>query len=201
LPGQPSEPRPPDQASVDVGEEGHAAAGLSAQPLVELSLEPVVQAAPVELLLGDRSAEGSDLATSLCVMAHHADPGGAEDNSGMDDAVRDYVDAIAPERRPLFDRLHRLILEAHPDAAMVLSYLGLGLEAGPVTAVSPPAKHHADDTTDVHRPLGELPQRVIVNRHEVSLYVRSTRLLIPRHQPGRVRKDGDLFPVAEPSRR
>ena len=40
----------------------------------------------------------------------------------MDDAVRDYIDAIAPEHRPLFDRLHRLILEAHPDAAVVLSY-------------------------------------------------------------------------------
>ena len=35
----------------------------------------------------------------------------------MDDAVRDYIDAIAPEHRPLFDRLHRLILEAQPDAA------------------------------------------------------------------------------------
>jgi uncharacterized protein YdhG (YjbR/CyaY superfamily) len=40
----------------------------------------------------------------------------------MDDAVRDYVDAIAPEHRPLFDRLHRLILEVHPDASVVLSY-------------------------------------------------------------------------------
>jgi uncharacterized protein YdhG (YjbR/CyaY superfamily) len=40
----------------------------------------------------------------------------------MDDAVRDYIEAIAPEHRPLFDRLHRLILEAHPDAAVVLSY-------------------------------------------------------------------------------
>jgi uncharacterized protein YdhG (YjbR/CyaY superfamily) len=40
----------------------------------------------------------------------------------MDDAVRDYIDAIAPEHRPLFDRLHRLILEVHPDAAVVLSY-------------------------------------------------------------------------------
>jgi uncharacterized protein YdhG (YjbR/CyaY superfamily) len=40
----------------------------------------------------------------------------------MDDAVRDYVEAIDPEHRPLFDRLHRLILEAHPDAAVVLSY-------------------------------------------------------------------------------
>ena len=40
----------------------------------------------------------------------------------MDDAVREYIDAIAPEHRPLFDRLHRLVLEAHPDAAVVLSY-------------------------------------------------------------------------------
>jgi hypothetical protein len=40
----------------------------------------------------------------------------------MDDAVRDYIDAIAPDRRPLFDRLHRLVLETRPDAEVVLSY-------------------------------------------------------------------------------
>lgn len=40
----------------------------------------------------------------------------------MDDAVRDYIDAIPKEHRHLFDRLHRLILEVHPDAAVVLSY-------------------------------------------------------------------------------
>jgi uncharacterized protein YdhG (YjbR/CyaY superfamily) len=40
----------------------------------------------------------------------------------MDDAVRDYIDAIAPEHRPLFDRIHRLVLEARLDAAVVLSY-------------------------------------------------------------------------------
>jgi uncharacterized protein YdhG (YjbR/CyaY superfamily) len=40
----------------------------------------------------------------------------------MDDAVRDYIDAIAPEHRPLFDRIHRLVLEAHPEVAVVLSY-------------------------------------------------------------------------------
>src|SRR5258708_32426682 len=40
----------------------------------------------------------------------------------MEPAVRDYIDAIVPEHRPLFDRLHRLILEAHPEAAVVLSY-------------------------------------------------------------------------------
>jgi len=36
--------------------------------------------------------------------------------------VQRYIDGIAPEHRPLFDRLHRLILAAHPDAAVVLSY-------------------------------------------------------------------------------
>lgn len=40
----------------------------------------------------------------------------------MDDAVQGYIDAIAPERRPLFDRIHRLVFEAHPEAAVVLSY-------------------------------------------------------------------------------
>jgi uncharacterized protein YdhG (YjbR/CyaY superfamily) len=40
----------------------------------------------------------------------------------MDDAVRDYIDAIPREHRPLFDRIHRLVLETHPDAALGLSY-------------------------------------------------------------------------------
>jgi uncharacterized protein YdhG (YjbR/CyaY superfamily) len=40
----------------------------------------------------------------------------------LDPAVQDYIDAIAPEHRPLFDRLHRLILDLYPDAAVVLSY-------------------------------------------------------------------------------
>jgi uncharacterized protein YdhG (YjbR/CyaY superfamily) len=40
----------------------------------------------------------------------------------MDDAVRDYVDAIPSEHRPLFDRLHRLILDVHPEASVVISY-------------------------------------------------------------------------------
>lgn len=39
-----------------------------------------------------------------------------------DQAVQDYIDAITPEHRPLFDRLHRLILEAAPGATVVLSY-------------------------------------------------------------------------------
>ena len=36
--------------------------------------------------------------------------------------MRGYIDAITPEHRPLFDRIHRLILAAHPDVAVVLSY-------------------------------------------------------------------------------
>lgn len=40
----------------------------------------------------------------------------------MDEAVQRYIDAIAPEYRPLFDRLHRLILAAYPGAVVVLSY-------------------------------------------------------------------------------
>ncbi len=40
----------------------------------------------------------------------------------MEEAVLGYIERIAAEQRPLFDRLHRLILSAHPDAAVVLSY-------------------------------------------------------------------------------
>lgn len=40
----------------------------------------------------------------------------------MDEAVQGYIDRIAPEHRPMFDRLHRLILAVHPDATVVLSY-------------------------------------------------------------------------------
>jgi uncharacterized protein YdhG (YjbR/CyaY superfamily) len=41
---------------------------------------------------------------------------------GIDAAVQEYIDAIEPEHRPLFDRLHRLVLAVHPEAAVVLSY-------------------------------------------------------------------------------
>ena len=40
----------------------------------------------------------------------------------MEDAVQDYINAIAPEHRPLFDRIHRLVIEAHPDAGIGISY-------------------------------------------------------------------------------
>lgn len=40
----------------------------------------------------------------------------------MDEAVADYIEGIDADRRPLFDRMHRLIMEVHPEAAVVLSY-------------------------------------------------------------------------------
>ena len=40
----------------------------------------------------------------------------------MDDAARDYIEAIPAGQRPLFDRIHRLVRELHPDAGVVLSY-------------------------------------------------------------------------------
>jgi uncharacterized protein YdhG (YjbR/CyaY superfamily) len=40
----------------------------------------------------------------------------------MDDAVRAYIEAIPSEQRALFDRLHRLIVEVHPDAEVAISY-------------------------------------------------------------------------------
>ena len=33
-----------------------------------------------------------------------------------------YIGAIAPEQRPLFDRLHGIVLAEHPDAEVALSY-------------------------------------------------------------------------------
>jgi hypothetical protein len=40
----------------------------------------------------------------------------------MDEAVQIYIDGVDPTYRPLFDRIHRLILAAHPEAAVALSY-------------------------------------------------------------------------------
>ncbi len=47
---------------------------------------------------------------------------GDESRARMDEAVRDYIDGIPAEHRALFDRIHRLILRAHPGASVVLSY-------------------------------------------------------------------------------
>jgi hypothetical protein len=40
----------------------------------------------------------------------------------MDADLQAYIDGIAPEFRPLFDRLHGIMLRAHPDAAFVYAY-------------------------------------------------------------------------------
>ena len=39
-----------------------------------------------------------------------------------DEGVRAYIEAISPELRPLFDRLHGIVLGEHPDAVVALSY-------------------------------------------------------------------------------
>jgi len=40
----------------------------------------------------------------------------------MDEAVGNYRDEMDGEQRPMFDRLHRLIMATCPDAEVVLSY-------------------------------------------------------------------------------
>ena len=40
----------------------------------------------------------------------------------MSPDVSAYLQAVDPARRPLFDRVHRLVLEVHPAAQLVLSY-------------------------------------------------------------------------------
>lgn len=40
----------------------------------------------------------------------------------MDQAVTDYIAAIPPEHRPLFDRMDRLVRDVCPDVELKLSY-------------------------------------------------------------------------------
>ena len=40
----------------------------------------------------------------------------------MDAAVSAYLDAVGPEHRALFDRVHRLVLQVDPGAGCVLAY-------------------------------------------------------------------------------
>ena len=40
----------------------------------------------------------------------------------MKGGFKGYVDAIEPEHRPLFDRLHGLVLQEHPDAQLLMLY-------------------------------------------------------------------------------
>ena len=48
-----------------------------------------------------------------------ADPG---EDPAVDAAVRAYVAAIPSHHRELYDRVHRLVLEAHPRATTAMSY-------------------------------------------------------------------------------
>ena len=49
-------------------------------------------------------------------------PRTVDDHGRVDEAARAYIEGIPAGHRPLFDRLHRLILEAFPGAAVVISY-------------------------------------------------------------------------------
>jgi uncharacterized protein YdhG (YjbR/CyaY superfamily) len=40
----------------------------------------------------------------------------------MDDGVREYIERLDPAQRPLFDRMHELIMAACPQAQVGLSY-------------------------------------------------------------------------------
>jgi hypothetical protein len=53
-----------------------------------------------------------------------------ESRARIDDAVLAYIDHIPAEHRPLFDRLHHLILRARPDVSVVLSYRIPAYKAG-----------------------------------------------------------------------
>jgi hypothetical protein len=48
----------------------------------------------------------------------------------MDKDVRGYIDAIPAAHRPLFDRLHELVLRAQPDATVTFSYKMPAYKAG-----------------------------------------------------------------------
>jgi uncharacterized protein YdhG (YjbR/CyaY superfamily) len=52
-----------------------------------------------------------------CVLGQ---PGGH--NERVDEAVQEYIDGIDPGHRAAFDRVHRLILAAYPEATVVISY-------------------------------------------------------------------------------
>ena len=72
----------------------------------------------------------------------------------MDAGVRAYIDAIGPEQRPLFDRLHGIVLAVHPDAEVALSY---GMPAYRVGAA--PAQHRRVEARGVRLRLARRPRR------------------------------------------
>jgi uncharacterized protein YdhG (YjbR/CyaY superfamily) len=55
-------------------------------------------------------------------MAKTSDNSSRDQGGRLDEAVQAYIEAIAPENRPLFDRLHGLILAENPAVTVRLSY-------------------------------------------------------------------------------
>ena len=48
----------------------------------------------------------------------------------MDEDLAAYIEGIPTAQRPLFDRLHTIVLAEHPDAEMALSYGMAGYRVG-----------------------------------------------------------------------
>jgi uncharacterized protein YdhG (YjbR/CyaY superfamily) len=48
----------------------------------------------------------------------------------VDEGVAAYREALSPQQRPLFDRLHAIVVAAHPEAAVALSYGMPGYRVG-----------------------------------------------------------------------
>jgi uncharacterized protein YdhG (YjbR/CyaY superfamily) len=48
----------------------------------------------------------------------------------VDESVAAYVDGLSPQQRPLFERLHAIVVAEHPEAAVALSYGMPGYRVG-----------------------------------------------------------------------
>ena len=59
----------------------------------------------------------------------------------MDEPVTRYIEGIATEHRPLFDRIHALILALYPEASVVLSYGMPTYKVGPRSLIVGVWKH------------------------------------------------------------
>lgn len=55
-------------------------------------------------------------------MRHNGGVADSANSKDVDAAVREYIDRIDAQHRPLFDRVHELILAVCPEAAVGISY-------------------------------------------------------------------------------
>ena len=55
-------------------------------------------------------------------MRHNGGVAESDNSKDVDAAVREYIDRIDAQHRPLFDRVHKLILAVCPEAAVGISY-------------------------------------------------------------------------------